>query len=391
MFASLNTGRWNSNRDRASGTAEHPLFYPARPDCFDILPTLRLINPWILPWLTYFALVVVGSLYPFTWHLPQPDALTYLWRPWQEKLTRTDVLTNVLAYLPLGLFSAKVFYRHRLNFSRWLTLTLLIASLSIALETVQLFLVGRVASNVDFTFNALGGAVGAAAAPLFSRHGRFFALWVVWRRHWFHSGWQTHAGLILLALWVYAQLSLQAPALIAGELHNSFYPFWEAASLAHFKLPASLIFALDIAGIGLFTAALLRNERPRFAAMIIVLLLAILMKILAAALLVKLSALPRLLSLEVVLGLSAGVFAVLILIYYRRGQALLQAVALTLGLLILVKLFHGAPFITASGHIPDLALRPELLLNVTGLAYLVAEAWPYLALGCTLALWERHP
>ena len=59
-------------------------------------------------------------------------------------------------------------------------------------------------------------------------------------------------------------------------------------------------------------------------------------------------------------------------------------------LLILIKLFHGVAFLTPSGHAPDLAIQPELLLNITGLAFLVAEAWPYLALGCLLALWDRN-
>ena len=34
--------------------------------------------------------------------------------------------------------------------------------------------------------------------------------------------------------------------------------------------------------------------------------------------------------------------------------------------------------------------QPELLFNIGGVAYLVAELWPYLALGCTLALWEKE-
>lgn len=355
-----------------------------------IVLTLRLINPWLLPLVTYLTLVVVGSLYPFAWHSPRPETYGFLWHTWPARITRTDILTNVLVYFPLGLFSAKVFYRRRLTFSRWLLISVAVALVSLSLETVQLFLPARVASNVDLSFNALGGALGAAWAPVFSRHGRIFALLLALRRYWFYSGWRIHAGLILIALWIFAQLSLQAPSLVAGELHKSFYPFWEATGLAHFKFTVAAMFALDLAGLGLLTSALMREERPRLIAAAVVIFIAILMKIGAAALLVKLSALPRVLSLEVVLGISAGSVATLFFVSARRGQILLQATAVSLGLLILVKLIHGAPFITASGHMPDLALRPELLLNVTGLAFLVAEAWPYLALGCVLALWERQ-
>lgn len=334
--------------------------------------------------------MVLGSLYPFVWQTPAELTLQFLWRAWPARVTRTDALTNVLVYFPLGIFAAKVLYRHSLNVPRWLWVSLLIAALSATLETAQLFLPARVASNVDLGFNALGGAIGAACSALVSRRGQFFASLVALRRHWIQAGWRNNAGLILLGLWMFAQLSLQAPALVAGELHNSFYPFWEIASIAHFKISVAMIFAFDIASLGLFAVSLLRGGRPRLTSAAVILVCAIGVKIFAAALLVKVAVLPRVFTLEVVVGLSLGGVATLVLVYTRNGLALLQAVAVALSCFILLKLFHGAPFITASGHMPDLALRPELLLNITGLAFLVAEAWPYLTLGCALALWERQ-
>ena len=332
----------------------------------------------------------MGSLYPFTWQPMRAPGLAFLWARWPGTVTHTDILTNVFAYFPLGLFTANSVFRHRLTVARWLGVCVAIALLSTGFEAAQLHVPHRVASNVDIVFNALGAAIGAACAPLFSRRSRFMAAFIAFRRHWFQPGWLIHSGLILLGLWVLSQLSLQAPALVAGTLHTSFTPFWEKASVPQFKLDVALIFALDIACLGLFGAVLLRPNRPRPTAALVLMLVAILFKLLAAALLIKLSLLARLLSLETLFGFSLGVTGAWIATRWHTGHALFQAATGALCILILIKLFHGVPFVTPTGHAPDLAIQPELLLNITGLAFLIAEAWPYLALGCLLALWDRN-
>lgn len=349
-----------------------------------------MLNPWILLLATYLALVVIGSLYPFSWQAMHAPGLSFLWARWPETVTRTDILTNIFAYFPLGLFTANGLFRHRLTVTRWLGVCLAIALLSAGFESAQLYVPHRIASNVDIAFNALGAAIGAACAPLFSRRSRVMAGFIAFRRHWFQPGWLAHSGLILLGLWVLSQLSLQAPALVAGTLHTSFTPFWEKTSVAQFKPGVALIFALDIACLGLFGAALLRPNRPRPAAVLVLMLLAILFKFLAAALLIKFSLLARLLSPEALLGFGLGLAGAWIAARWHTGHALFQAAAGALCILILIKLFHGVPFVTPAGRAPDLAIQPELLLNITGLAFLIAEAWPYLALGCLLALWDRN-
>jgi VanZ family protein len=353
------------------------------------LPTQRILNPWILLLITYVALVIMGSLYPFIWQPMRAPGLAFLWARWPEIVTRTDILTNLFAYFPLGLFMANSLFRHRHTVARWLVVCIVIGLFSASLEFAQLYVPSRFASNVDIVFNTLGAALGAACAPLFSRHSRFMADFVAYRRFWFQRGWLTHIGLILLGLWVLSQASLQAPGLLAGELHRSFIPFWEANSLQHFKPDVMLIFLLDICFIGLFGTLLMRPNRRSSAATLSLMLVAIVYKFFVAALLIKLSVLARLLSLEVVLGLSLGLLVAWIAARWHTGHALFQSAAATLCLLILIQLVHGVSFLTPSGHAADLALQPELLLNITGLAFLVSEAWPYLALGCLLALWDH--
>lgn len=352
----------------------------------------RTINFWILLLATYCALLVSGSLYPLSqWQDARALDLAFLWAPWPETITRTDLITNYFVYMPLGVFAARAFFRHRFTLNHWLMVCAFGAGLSLAMECAQLFVPQRVASNVDIVANTLGTAFGAAISPLFSARSGFFTRLAALRRHWFRPGGIINAGLILLGLWLLSQLSLQAPALVAGGLHLGFLPYWEPTSLHQFKPATALIFALEIASLGLFISVLLRPDRRILAGVFVLTLAAILLKFAAAGLLVKFSVLARLLSLEALLGLGLGLgsIAMLALIYFRSGAPSYPIVAGVLCAFVLAKLFHGVPFMTATGVTPDIAAKPQLLLNITGVAYVVAEAWPYLTLGCVLALWEQ--
>lgn len=349
----------------------------------------RTINFWMLLLATYCALLVSGSLYPLSqWQDARTFDPAFLWAPWPETITRTDLITNYFVYMPLGVFAARAFFRHRFTLNHWLMVCAFGAGLSLAMECAQLFVPQRVASNVDIAANTLGTAFGAAISPLFSARSGFLTRLAALRRHWFRPGWIINAGLILLGLWLLSQVNLQAPALVAGGLHLGFLPYWEPASLHQFKPITALIFALEIASLGLFISVLLRPDRRVLSGVIVLTLAAILLKFAAAALLVKFSVLARLLSLEALLGLGIGASATLALLYFRAGHSPYPLVAGVLCAFILIKLFHGVPFMTATGVTPDLAAKPQALLNITGVAYVVAEAWPYLALGCTMALWD---
>src|SRR5271167_1145451 len=68
---------------------------------------------WGLPALAYTALIVYGSLYPFTgWTTQGVRLFAFLIPNWSGHIARTDMVTNVLAYIPLGLLLAR-WWRHR--------------------------------------------------------------------------------------------------------------------------------------------------------------------------------------------------------------------------------------------------------------------------------------
>ena len=351
-------------------------------------PNLRSI--WVLLFLTYSALLAYGSLYPLAaWQGERLFDLSFLWAAWPRKITRIDLLTNLFVYVPFGILATRALFQRRYSLAHWLTVCLLGVVFSTAMECLQQFVPNRVASNVDILANSAGVALGALIAPFFSRRSRIFAQLAASRRYWFRPGWIVNLGLLLLVLWVLAQLSLQKPGLVAGSLHGGFNPFWEN-NVTHFKAGVALLFALEIASLSLFSAVLLRPDQRLIPGTFVLTFSAILLKFLTAALLIKLVFLMRLLSLEALLGLSLGAGFALVLVYFRAKPPPPPLLAGVLCAFILVKLMHGVPFLTATGRTPNLATQPELLLNIGGVAYLVAELWPYLALGCTLALWDRE-
>lgn len=79
----------------------------------------------------------------------------------------------------------------------------LCASLSLTLETLQVYLPARVPSNLDVFLNFLGGVLGAGVALLLHQLGAL-ERWSHWRARWFVP--EARGGLVLLALWPAALL-----------------------------------------------------------------------------------------------------------------------------------------------------------------------------------------
>ena len=110
----------------------------------------------------YAALVVYGSLYPFSgWRSLGLGPFAYLTDPLPQYLTAFDVVTNVLGYMPFGALVVLALY------PRWRGALAVGAAflggalLSGAMEAIQTYLPTRVASNLDLAANALGALLGA--------------------------------------------------------------------------------------------------------------------------------------------------------------------------------------------------------------------------------------
>lgn len=316
----------------------------------------------------YGLLIAFGSL--FSVDLPdglERWSLSFLFEPLPRYITRTDISTNLLVYVPFGYLLAL-----RLGQPHHRGRAVLLASLgglacSILLESLQALLSDRIASNLDVFLNALGTLTGALLTLHHHRWRRAGAAIRRWRQGWFRAEAWTGAGLWLLLLWTFAQFSL-LPFPGAGWLHLHLRPFDtppdEIAQLNLFWFGAVF---LEMATVGAFTASLLKPGRY-VPAMLLLFVSAFALKLLAATLLLKLRAVGGVLSLETLAAFLLAFWFLLVPMVSRHRFPV--AIALLLAALAL-RLLHA-----------EYLLWPVAsVFNLVGLAKAAASFWPWLALG----------
>jgi VanZ family protein len=157
--------------------------------------------------LSYTALIVYASLYPFSdWRDQGIVPWFYLTAPLPKYWTWFDLVCNVLGYAPLGFLYALSSLRSggpRRSAHAVLLASTACGLLSFAMETLQSYLPVRVPSNVDLTLNLLGGWLGAVTAFSLEKLGAIDH-WSRIRAHWFVD--DARGALVLLALWPVALL-----------------------------------------------------------------------------------------------------------------------------------------------------------------------------------------
>ena len=319
--------------------------------------------------LLYGLMIVYASLEPFSgWMMPLPDTPFFLFA--SQRFTRFDVAINVLAYAPFGFFVALIGRRRA---SARLALAVgVAAALSFAMETGQMFLPTREASWLDVVSNSAGAALGGCAALVFDRVPGLHRGIRRWRDHVFLGGRSGDLGLALLGIWLLSQVNPGIPLFAA-----TFDPSLELTpDLAGTLLQAAQS-AFNVIGTGLFLALLLRHRHSFGAAVVVLVCVALLLKAIAAMLLLKSAAWESWLKAGVSLGVAAGAVALLLAIWLPRpARTTLCAVALLSSLV--------APLLA-----PDMwQARAPLalfdwpygqLLNFNGLTHAVLVSWPLLA------------
>ncbi|WP_250450127.1 VanZ family protein [Caballeronia sp. ATUFL_M2_KS44] len=355
----------------------------------------------------YAALVVYGSLYPFSgWRSLGIGPFAFLTDPLPQYLTAFDVITNVLGYMPLGALIVLALY------PRWRGSAAVCAAfaggalLSGTMEAIQTYLPTRVSSNLDLAANALGALVGGVlAAPATSAlldRGLLRRIRFTW--------FERHAAYVigLSALWPFAAM-FPAPYLFGGGdlprvLWDSLDPamqdailVWTPASWDIESWPDRLGALLPddswealITSSNLFAAlvlvTLLTRERAPRIRLMIGLIAATLFAKAGASFLQSRAGLTFDWATDGALeGIGIGTVAgVLSVALPRALRAALAGVALVAGL-ALVNLLPVNPYF-------DIVLadwRQGRYLHFNGLLHWLAWVWPYAALGWLASVAER--
>lgn len=324
-------------------------------------------TPMRWPLLLYTLFIVWASLYSERgWQDLPADLFGFLFAPLPHWITRTDLTTNLLVYLPLGYLLCR---RIDLHIHPWLTVCITAgtaAGLSLGLETLQQALPMRNASSLDAAINTLGALCGAIISLHHQRWRRALRMLSHWRDRVFHPGLAANLGLALAALWLFAQFSLR-PLPGIGWLTLHLRPIdTQPSSLGDLNLHWFLAQSLEMVCLGTFLAALLRPGRY-VGALTLSFIFAFLAKLLTATILLKWTAVGGLMSLETLAAFFCA-FWLLLLPWVSRHRRPIAIVGLVI--IILWRLWEGAPLLWPK----------QSLLNLVGLAATLAAWWPFLGL-----------
>ncbi len=326
----------------------------------------------------YLLVIAYASLQPFTaWWIPPEEIRQFLIARWPRYITVEDVMVNIGAYVPLGFLLARSFMR-RTDHRRAVLLAIVLSCLvSIAMESAQMFMPARIASNVDVLTNSIGGVIGALAAPMFSPTRLLGARLTRLRREWFVYGASADLGVVLLCLWIATQLHPTSQLFGTGDLRGTFdLPDWVIHTPTLLLTTEAAIAALNVLGVGLIVLALTRDSKPRTIALVMLLAAALLTKTLAAAAIVKSSALFPWLTPGVAIGLPVGAIALWMCGAMRRRTQWIAAACCFVAAIAAMNIGPDNPYQTVPSHF---LTGSRHFLSFSAIVRALSELWPFLA------------
>jgi VanZ family protein len=337
----------------------------------------------------YLLVIAYASLQPFTgWWVPPQEIRHFLTAGWPRYITFDDVIINIAAYVPLGFLLARSFMR-RVQHRRAVVLAMLASCLvSIGMESAQMFMPARIASNVDVLTNSIGGVIGALAAPLFSPTRLLGARLTRLRREWFVYGPSADIGIVLLCLWIATQLHPTSQLFGTGELRATFdLPVWVIHTPSLLLTTEAVIAAFNVLGVGLIVLALTRQGKPRALALAMLLGAALLTKAISAAAILK-SALLAWLTPGVVIGSLAGMVVLYMFSGMRRRTQWIAAACCFAAAIAATNIGPDNPYQTVPAH---LLTGSRHLLSFSAIVRALSELWPVLAVVYAAFAATEHP
>jgi VanZ family protein len=348
-------------------------------------PRPRTRLPHVLATLYGLAIVFV-SLGPFNpWLPPPPGTPFFLFTPTPARWLRDDTLRSLLAYVAFG-FCTALLRRGATPAQRVLDAAIIGAAMSFAMESLQMYVPPRVASAMDLAANAVGAALGGLAAAALARSNARDAISRP-RTRLFLPGHLGDVGLALLLLWLVAQTNPGIPLFAVTFDSDPIVPAAiavappapDVSEAAHEKTDAVVQAAgagFQMLGVGLFTALLLRRHRRTGTIVLALIAGALVVKSIAALILLKPAVWESWLRPGTLIGIAAGAVAL------RIALALPRPVQVaTCGVALLSSL--GAPvlapeLLTARAPLALFDWHHGQLLNFNGLTRSALLVWPIL-------------
>jgi len=335
------------------------------------MPRLRSSYLFLLMYLLF---IVYGSLFPLAgWRTPQHGLVDTWFDTAGRHVSRSDLLTNILVYIPLG-FLISAIRSDKLGIGvRILLATATGTLLSLFMESIQLFLPSRSSSLVDLLLNMLSTLLGALAYHWLGENVGLGKWLKEWRQGYVCEGRTADIGLMLFAAWVGTQLAPFVPSLDVGDVKNGLKPLCLTLhDFSRFNCYRAVTYALNIVSLGA-ALLLIMNHRCR-----VVFFLAISC---GMTLFFKIFVAGRQLSLEALAGLGFAVGLLLFLQRLPRGGLFLSG-GISVSLAYIVDelrpdmsqavAFHAFNWVPFSSQMGE---------NISGIGSILDGIWPFSMLG----------
>lgn len=337
--------------------------------------------------LAWLGLIAYGSLHPFAgWRATGVSPFAFLEGGWPRYWTVFDLLANIAVYMPLGFCLTLALRRLPGRFTAPLLAVLLSAGVSAGLEAVQTWLPSRVPSNIDLACNAVGGLLGAVWAQWVGP--RIFARLAALEHRLIAPVPHAELGLTLLGLWLLVPLSPETLLFGAGDLRQ-WFSFTSAVPFAaeSFVVIEACITAFNALAVGLILRLLCARLLAASLIVPLFLLLGLIVRTLAAAILIGPGEALAWLTAGARSGLLAGGLLLAVAILLPATPRLILALLALVAGTVLVNLAPPNPYSMAA-----LATwRQGHFLNFNGLTRLVATLWPFLVLPFLLLASRPRP
>ena len=328
----------------------------------------------------WLLLLAYASLYPFVpLRLPSADMMSAaLARP--KYLTTFDTVVNVLAYIPLGVVAALHFRQRWAPAAAIARAVAFGAAFSATMEMMQLFIPGRVCSIYDTFANTFGTFVGALAFadPVYSMLtvplGRKRQELVI-------GGEWGDAGLVMILLWLIAQLNPGLPFFGAGNITGDPDAGEELAILN------SASVAMGIAGFGLFVSSILAPPFGTLRATIVLLSTALWLKFMAASFMLQPHFAVEWVSIGRMVGLAMGLVFLVPLRTLSRPTRIYLALLLVLAGALTSKI--AGAYSSLDEFLRLFRWPYGQLANFASMTRFLHELWPFAAVVFLIALFLK--
>jgi len=324
----------------------------------------------------YAMLIIYASLSPFAgWQEQGLEFWAVLASPLKLTYTGFDALSNLLAYLPVGLLLALTLRTYFDNRGSVILATLLAMALSTLLEYLQMYLPSRTSSNADILSNSAGALCGALLAVSIVQRAWFVRI-TEWRIGFFQQGPGVDFGLALVLLWMFAQINPSLPMLGSVFITEPVSRMYTAMPEEPFNIWESLAVALNLLMLGALQLMLLRKRRHVVAGIVLLLCVVALAKFIAAAVLLKSWALLLWLNGEAMLGIVIGLLLMVAFGWLSRLWLFWLTALSALSYLVLVHWVLDSG--TVSGAMRLYYWSYGHLRNYNGLSQTVSSFFPLL-------------